>query len=182
MSEKYARKVKRAMIEEMKDTFTTNRGFLISSQTDLSATDIDDLRFSLRKSGSRYFVLRNRLARIALNEVDMSSVGQIVETKQTLGISVIDEDPVTIAKTLKDFATKNKGFEVFAGFLEGRVLSDEKIKELADLPSREVLLGKLVGTMNAPVTNLVLLMSTMLRSFLYVLNGLKEKKTENQSK
>jgi large subunit ribosomal protein L10 len=182
MADKYGIKVKKIMIEEMKDSFISNRGFLISSQTNINVPGIDQLRAALRKSGSRYFVVKNRLARIALNEADLKEIGRIMEQEKTLGVGFITDDPVGIAKMMKKFADDNEGFEVFSGYLDGKILPEEKIKELADLPSREQLLAKVVGTMNAPVTNMVMLMSTILRSFLYAINGIKEKRQEDQSK
>lgn len=182
MAEKYGRKVKRLMIDEMKKIFVSDKGFLISSQTNLSASDIDVLRAELRKSGSRYFVLKNRLARIALNESDLGDIGKMMEQDKTLGVSIITEDPVLVAKKIRKFSDDNGGFEVLSGYLEGRLLTEERVKELSELPSREELLAKVVGTMNAPISGLAMLMSTMLRNLLYVVKGIAEKKENDQSK
>lgn len=181
MSEKYGRKVKRLMIDEMKDLFAEHKGFFISSLTNISATEIGDLRAEIRKAGSRYFVLKNRLARIAMNESDLSDLGAIMEQHKTLGIGFVTEEPVAIAKKMKKFADDNDGFEVFSGYLEGEILSGERVDEISKMPSREQLLANLVSSVNAPVANFVGVMSTMLRNFVYVIDGIKKKKEEDNA-
>ncbi len=176
MAEKYGRKVKRLMIDEMKDLFAEHKGFFVSSVNNISATEIGELRAEMRKAGTRYFVLKNRLARIALNESDLSELGEIMEQHKTLGIGFVTDEPVSIAKKMKKFADDNEGFEVFSGYFEGAVLSGERVDEISKMPSREQLLANLVSTANAPVANFVGIMSTMLRNFVYVIDGIKKKK------
>jgi large subunit ribosomal protein L10 len=176
MAEKYGKTVREKMISEMKDTFSESKGFVVSTIENVKAAEIDVLRKQMRQSGTRYVVIKNRLARIALEEAGIKEVCGSVSGSSITGVGVIMEDPVHIAKIMTDFSKKNKGFKVADGYLEGRLLSAERIKELAELPSREQLLAMVVGMMNAPITGLVGTLSAVLRSLLYALKSLKEKK------
>lgn len=176
MAEKYGRKVRELMVKEMKDVFSGENGFVLSSIANVKASQIDVLRKKMRKSGSRYMVIKNRLATIALEEAGITGMTDTVSEKNILGIGVIKDDPVLVAKLLMEFSKENKGFKVAKGYLEGRLLEAERIKELAELPSREQLIAMVVGMMNAPIANFVGVLSGVLRSLLYALKAVKEKK------
>ncbi len=176
MAQKYGKKVRELMIKEMKDVFTSKKGFIFASVENVKASEIDGFRQKIHKAGSRYFVVKNRLADIAFKESGIEGFSDITESKKTLGIGVIDNDPVQISKIMTEFAKKNKGFNVGNGYLEGKALSEERVKELADLPSREQLIAMVVGMMNAPIAGFAGVLSSLLRSILYVLTAVKEKK------
>ena len=137
---------------------------------------MDALRRKLKQSGSRYFVIKNRLGKIALDEAGLSEFSGILKQRAAVGIGVIREDPVKIAKVMIDFAKANKGFEVANGYLEGQVLTPEKIKELSQLPGREQLIAMVLSVLNGPVTGFVGVLSSVLRSLCYAVNAVKEKK------
>jgi len=176
MAEKYGNKVRELMVKETKELFTGNKGFMFSSIENIKASELDQLRKSLRKSGSAYMVLKNRLARIALEEAGMTEFIDLVKEKQILGIGIINEDPVQVAKLMVGFSKKNKGFDIKNGYLEGRVLTSEKIKELSELPSREQLIAIVVGMIKGPINGFAGVLSSLLRSILHALNAVKEKK------
>jgi large subunit ribosomal protein L10 len=176
MSQKYGKKVREKMVKEMKDIVSGDGGFVLSSVEKMKATDIDVLRKAMKKNGSRYLVLKNRLANIAFKESGIEGFEGLVDEKKILGIGVIKDDPVQIVKLMRDFSKQNKGFNISKGYIEGKVISAERVNDLADLPSREQLLAMLLGTLNAPVTGFVSVLSGVLRSLLYALNAVKEKK------
>jgi large subunit ribosomal protein L10 len=176
MSENYGKKVRSLMVSEMKDVFSENKGFVVSSIENLKASEINVLRKKMRQSGSRYLVVKNRLAVRALEEAGIEGVADTVREKKILGLGVITEDAVQVAKTMVEFSKANKGFSVSNGYLEGRFLTAERIKELSDLPSREQLLAMVVGMMNAPITGFVGVLSSVVRSIVCALNAIKEQK------
>ena len=137
---------------------------------------MDSFRKEMRQSGSQYFVIKNRLAGIALEEAGIEELTDIVKENKILGVGVIKEDPVQVAKMMVQFSKKNKGFNVSKGYLEGRVLAPEKIKELSDLPGRQQLIAMVVGMLNTPVSGFVGVLSSVLRSILYALNSIKDRK------
>ncbi|MBD3427194.1 MAG: 50S ribosomal protein L10 [Candidatus Omnitrophica bacterium] len=178
MSEKYGKKVRELMVKEMKDIISEKKGFVLSNVENIKANEIDVFRKKMRQSGSQYIVIKNKLANIALKESGVDELASSIADKKTHGIGVIEDDPVVIAKIMSEFSKKNKGFNLDKGYLEGRVLSAERVKELADLPSREQLLAMIVGTMNAPISGFVGVLSSVLRSVLYAVNAIKEKKEQ----
>jgi large subunit ribosomal protein L10 len=179
MAEKYGKKVRELMVKEMKSIFDGKKGFLLSSYNNIKASEIDKFRKKVKDHGSKHMIIKKRLSRIALEETGLSDLKDAFQDQKNVGITVIENDPVAIAKLLKEFAKSNKNFSLGSGCLEGRVLSTEKVKELADLPGREQLLAQVVGTLNAPVTGFVGVFASMLRSVCYAFNAVKEKKESN---
>ncbi|MFC1549040.1 50S ribosomal protein L10 [Candidatus Omnitrophota bacterium] len=180
MAEKYGGKVRELMIKEMKDIISEKKGFVVSTVENTKASEIDVLRKTMRQSGSRYLVLKNKLAGIALKDAGISEIAETITEQKTHGIGLIADDPVQVAKIMTDFSKKNKGFVVRNGYLEGRVLAAEKIKELSELPGREQLIAMIVGMMNAPIANFVGVLSSLLRSVVYAVNAIKEKKEKSE--
>ena len=176
MAEKYGKKVKELMVKEMKDAFTKSGGFVFSSFEKIKATEMDALRRKLKQTGSKYFVIKNRIGKIALEESGLKEFTGFLDEKHAVGISVIEDDPVKVAKVIIDFAKKNKGFQVANGYLEGQILTPEKIKELSQLPGREQLIAMVLGTLKGPINGFVGVLSSVLRSLCYALNSIKEKK------
>lgn len=176
MAEKYGKKVRELVVNEMKDVFSGKSGFIFSTVNNIKASEMDILRKKLRHSGSKYLVLKNRLAGIALKELGIEGVSDILNEKNIFGIGIIENDPVQIAKLMTEFSKKNKGFEISKGYLDGMVLEKERIKELAELPGREQLIAKVVYTINAPISNFVGVLGSILRSILCAMNAIKDKK------
>ncbi|MGB2661958.1 MAG: 50S ribosomal protein L10 [Candidatus Omnitrophota bacterium] len=176
MAEKYGKKVKELMIKEMKGVLSGGTGFVFSNIENIKATDMDALRRKLKLSDSKYFVVKNRIGKIALKEAGLDEFTELLEENKTVGLSVITDDPVKIAKVMVDFAKTNKGLQVTNGYLEGQMLTPEKIKELSQLPGREQLIAMVMCAMNGPLTGFVGVLSGVMRSLCYALNALKEKK------
>jgi len=176
MAEKYGKKVKELMVKEMSDSFTGGDGFILSTFENVKATDIDVFRKKMRQAGSRYFVIKKRIARRALEDSGFEGLTGVLEEKQNIGAGVIAEDPVTIAKLMSEFAKSSKNFKIAGGIIEGRVIQPEKVKELAELPGREQLLAMVLSAMNAPISGFVGVLSGVLRKVVYALNAVKEKK------
>lgn len=118
----------------------------------LSVEQDTQLRNKLREAGVEYKVVKNTLTRFAAKEVGFDELDPILNGPTSLAISMTDE--VTPAKVLADFAKENEQLEIKAGFLDGKVISLEEVKKLASTPNRETLLAKLLGSLNAPVSNL----------------------------
>lgn len=119
----------------------------------LSVAQDTDLRKKLREAGVEYKVIKNTLCRFAIKEVGFDELDPILNGPTSLALS--NEDPVAPAKVLTDFAKKNDKLEIKAGFMDGKVLSLDEIKRLADTPSRDVLLATILSSLNAPASKLV---------------------------
>ena len=91
------------------------------------------------------------------------------------------EDPVAPAKILNDFSKDHKALEIKAGILDGKVIALDEVKALAELPSREELLAKLVGSMQAPISGLVNVLQGTIRNFVYTLEAVRQKKEQESA-
>jgi len=111
------------------------------------------LRNKLREAGVEYKVVKNTLTRFAANEVGYQELDESLHGPTALAIS--STDPVAPAKVLSDFAKEVEAIEIKAGFLDGKVISLDEVKTLANTPSREVLIAKIMGSLNAPISKLV---------------------------
>jgi len=180
MAEKYGRKIKELMTGEMKKVFSENEGFIFSSVENIKATEMDKLRKKMRQSGSRYMVVKNRLAELALTSANLTEFADVVREHKILGVGVIEKDPVLVAKLLAEFSRANKGFNVSKGYLDGRVLTKDQIKHLAELPGREQLLAMVLSMMNAPITGFACVLSAVVKSVLYALKAVSEKKADSE--
>lgn len=111
------------------------------------------LRNKLREAGVEYKVVKNTLTRFAANEVGYQELDSSLHGPTALAIS--STDPVAPAKVLSDFAKDVEAIEIKAGFLDGKVISLDEVKTLASTPSREVLIAKIMGSLNSPISKLV---------------------------
>ncbi len=142
----------------------------------LKVEDVTPLRVKLRENGIDYHVVKNTLARIALNDTKHAVLQDSL--KECCAIAFSPGDPVAAAKVLVELGKATKNFRMRFASLNGQFLTSSQVEELAKLPSREILLAKVLGTMNAVPTNFVCLFANVLRTFLYVLNAVKEQKEQ----
>lgn len=140
----------------------------------LTVEQADDLRNKLREAGVEYSVVKNTLLRLASRGTDMECLSEYLSGPTSLTIA--GDDPVAPAKVLSDFAKANEVFELKGGALNGALLSVSDINALAALPSREELLAKMLGSINAPVSNFVGVLAAVPRSLVQVLGAIQEQK------
>jgi large subunit ribosomal protein L10 len=135
---------------------------------------ITNLRNALRKTDTELRVVKNTLLRIASKETDLTGLQE--HFKGPLAIALNYSDVVETAKVLIDFAKKNAELEIRAGMLNGKVITSEQLNSLATLPSREILLGKLLSVLIGVQTGLVIVLSAIPRSIVQVLDAYRVKK------
>jgi len=165
-----------SLVTSIKDQVANKQNTFLLSYTRLSAAKMNNLRKNLRNNDAEVFVSRNRLAQIALKEVEQEKLADLI-TGQTAFVWS-DGDAVNISKTLMKFAKECEGFTVAGGLVEGNILEKADIQRMSDLPSREVLLSQLLATIVAPVTRFAGLLNAKTRDLLSILNQLSEKKKE----
>jgi large subunit ribosomal protein L10 len=157
------REVKEAKVQEIKSKLEKAEAFILANYQGLSVEEDTELRKKLRESGIEYKVYKNTLAKLAVNDLGITGIDEYLEGPVSIAIGY--EDPTVPARILNDFAKEHKKLELKAGVVQGEVFDTEKVKQLASIPPREVLLAKLLGSFKAPVSN-----------FAYLLNAIKEKK------
>ena len=143
---------KKQAVEELKATLTKAVAGVFVDYCGLTVEQDTKLRNKLREANVEYKVVKNTLTRFAANEIGLEGLDEILNGPTALAISETDE--VIAAKVLNDFAKENEALEIKSGFLEGKVMSVDEVKTLANTPSREVLIAKLMGSMNSPISAL----------------------------
>ena len=133
-----------------------------------------ELRAKLRDAGAQMEVVKNTLMRLAVKETASEVLTDLFKGPNAIIIS--QDDPVAPAKVIVDFLKDNDKLELKGAALGGKLLTEDEVKQLAKMPSKEELLAKLVYTLNAVPTNLVNVLSGVPRSFLNVLNAVKDQK------
>jgi large subunit ribosomal protein L10 len=168
------RSEKAILIDEIKAQAVSASIVVVTDFKGMSVEELTRLRVKLREAGGSYLVVKNTLARIAFTE----SAHHVIKDKfkENCALALGFDDPVSVAKALSEFAKTSKIFAVRHGSLQGKALSAAEVENLARLPSREVLLAQLLGTMNAVPTGFVSLLANIPRGLLNVLKALEEKK------
>jgi len=162
-------------VESLKKVFVENEGILFTDHSGLKAQDAVNIRDKLVESESYLKVIKNTLGLIAAKEV-FSDLNLDDIFKGPTSIVVAQKDMVRAAKVLKEFSKKLKTLIIKAGILENRLINNDKIKKMADLPSREVLLVKLVAAIQSPISGLVNTLSGVTRNLVTVLDAVRAKK------
>ncbi|MCI1820730.1 MAG: 50S ribosomal protein L10 [Megasphaera sp.] len=172
---------KAAVVADMKEKLTTSKGAVLVGFTGLTVAQVTKLRRKFLAGGVEYKVIKNTLTRIAANESGLEALGEHLEGPTALAFST--EDAIAPAKILKEFIkeTKTQALEIKAGLVDGQVIDSVAVNALADLPSREELLAKLVGSMQAPISGIVNVLQGNIRNMVYVLNAVREQKEEQAS-
>ena len=147
-------------------------GVVVSYQG-INVADDTQLRKNLREAGVEYMVVKNTLLRLAAQKANLEGLNGVLSGSTAIALS--NEDYVAAAKILAECAEKNKAIQLKAGFVDGDVLDKSGVEELAKLPSKEVLIAKTLGGLNAPITGLVYVLNANLSGLARVLNAITEK-------
>jgi len=157
-----------AEVAEFKEIFADATVVISTNYTGQNVASMEALRTTLRANGAKYRVGKNTLARIAADEIGRPEIKELVNGP--CGFVVSAGDPAAAAKVLVDHVKSTRmTLQILGGALQGRVISSAAVEDLASLPSREVLLARLFGQMNAPVTGLVTVLSGPARGLATVL-------------
>jgi large subunit ribosomal protein L10 len=173
-----ARADKQAAVAEIVESFNDSAGAVLTEYRGLTVKQLQDLRRSLGANAS-YAVVKNTLAKIAASEVGIEGFDDLL-TGPT-AIAFINGDVVEAAKGLRDFAKANPTLVIKGGVLDGKPLDASEIAKLADLESREVLLGKLAGAMLASLSQAVYLLNAPLAQAARLAGALQAKAEQDPS-
>jgi large subunit ribosomal protein L10 len=160
---------KEQLVVELKEKIGSAKALYYTDFTGLNVKSMTELRRRLRKQGVEYVVIKNTLALRAVNESGL--VGE--RLKGPTGI-VVAKDPVAAAKVITDFAKEHdKRPAVKGGMFDGRAVNAAQVTKLANMPSRDQMLSQLGGYMQAPMTQMVSAMNSLLSNFAGVVEALK---------
>jgi large subunit ribosomal protein L10 len=167
---------KAKIIEDLRSKAQKASIAVITDFKGLKVEELTELRVQLRQEQVDYQVVKNTLARIAFTESQHETLKD--KFKECCAVAFGYDDPVVAAKILVQFAKKNKKFQTKCASLEGKYLELDELKALSELPNKEQLLAKVLGTMNAVPTNFVSLFANLLRNLLYALSAIKDQKEQ----
>ncbi len=144
---------KKAVVAALTERLKNAQAGVIADYRGLTVAQDTELRNKLREAGVEYTIVKNTLTRFAANEVGLEGLDPILHGPTALATS--SNDVVAPAKVLVDFAKNNEQLEIKAGFVDGKVISVDEVKVYASIPSKEVLIAKMLGSLQAPIGNLV---------------------------
>ncbi len=165
---------KEIIIRELDKELKNYSTYFVTQQGKTSAFALDGLRTRLRKTKGRYIVVKNSLAKKAFEKNKIEKLPEGLSG--TCGIAFSNGDPVAPSKILMEFAKANEGFAVSSAYVSGAYMAPEQVKILATLPSREVLLSRVIGGIQAPISQFVNVLSGTLRKVVLVLDAVAKKK------
>jgi large subunit ribosomal protein L10 len=154
-----ARNPKSTAVEEISEEFRSSSAAVLTEYRGLTVAQLRELRRSL-SGNATYAVVKNTLTKIAAKDAGVEGIDDLLVGPSA--IAFVKGDPVEAAKGIRDFSKANPKLVIKGGYMDGRVISAEEIAKLADLESREVLLAKLAGAMNASLQQAVSLFAAPL--------------------
>lgn len=166
---------KQQVVAELHDKLQRAQAVFLADFRGMDVGKATELRNELRKAAVEYKVVKNTLLDLASRDTDKESLQPHFTGPTAVALSY--DDPVAAAKVLSKFAKEQQAtFKLKAGVLTGKAITVPDIQALADLPSREVLLAKLLGTIQAPVANFVGVLAAVPGSFVRALDAIKNQK------
>jgi len=165
---------KEALVAEFAEKLKGVKAAYLADYRGLNVDQTNNLRNKLRDAGVEYRVVKNTLLRLAARDTAVACLDEHLAGPNA--IALVTGDPVAPAKALIEFAKAHNVFELKAGMLDGKLITPADIKALSELPSREELIAKMLGSLNAPATNFVGVLAAVPRSLVQVLAAIKDQK------
>lgn len=176
---KSVRPEKQEAVTQIAAKLSSAKSVFLTDYSGLTVEAITNLRRNLRKSQVEFQVSKNTLARIAAQEVGFKDLVPHLEGPTALAYGM--GDPTAPAKVLTEFLKTNEKPKVKAIIFEGKYFDAKSMAEIATLPSREMLLARLLGSLNSPITGLASSLSGIIRKLAYALNAVAESKGKSEA-
>lgn len=157
------RTIKEAKVAEIKEKLEKAQSVILADYQGLTVEDDTQLRKNLREEGIEYKVYKNTLVILAAKELGLDGITEYLQGPVSIAFGY--DDATSAARILNDFASSHSKLELKAGIIDGEVYDEAKVKQIASIPSKEVLIAKLLGSIKAPLSNLA-----------YLINAIKEQK------
>ena len=168
------RNEKDAVIAEVQQLLTDTENLFVSDYRGLTVEELAELRGKLRQSGASFKIVKNTLGGIAADRSGRVTVKELLAGPTA--VTFCGEDMVGAAKALSDFAKTHPQLAVRGGVLDASLIDPDGVKALASLPSRDVLIAQVVGTMAAPMTGLVTVLQGTISGFVRALDQVAQQR------
>ncbi|MDO8885951.1 50S ribosomal protein L10 [Candidatus Oleimmundimicrobium sp.] len=173
-----ARPEKEKTVKEIEEKIDNAKVTVVADFTGLNVHQISKMRELLKEQDAEYKVFKNTLIKIATKNKSLEGLDKLLKGSTALAFGYNDE--ITTPKILFKFFKEHGGPKIKGGILEGEVIDSSQIKNLANLPSFEELLAKLMGSMQAPLSGFANVLSGPIRGLVTVLDGItKQKASKN---
>jgi large subunit ribosomal protein L10 len=165
---------KAVLIEGFSEKLKSAQAIILAEYRGLKVSELTEIRREIKKNSGNFKVLKNRLAKRAIAGTSWAPLES--HFKGPVGIVSSDQDPVVLSKIVTKYAETFPAFKLKAGLLGGKLLDAKGIEALSKLPSKEELYAKLLGTLQAPASNLVRVLQGVPRKLAIVLKAIADKK------
>jgi large subunit ribosomal protein L10 len=169
---------KEQLVQVLHDELEKSQAVFVTDYMGLTVERITKLRREIKGVGGSYKVVKNTLLRRATQGTPAKGIEQFLVGPTAIAIA--KTDAVAVAKALVNFAKDNEKFEIQAGMLGNRAITAADIQELSKMPSKEVLLARMLSSMNAPVSNFVGVLAAIVSQLVYVLKAIENKKSQGE--
>lgn len=153
------RQVKEQKVAEIKEKLEKAQAIVLTKYQGLTVEEDTKLRKSLREAGVEYRVYKNTLVTLAAKELGIEGITEYLEGPVSIAFGY--DDVTAPARILNDFAKDHKALELKAGVIDGELYDVDKIKQLATIPSKEVLIAKLLGSIKSPISSFARVLSAI---------------------
>lgn len=168
------RQQKELVVQLLRERFSQSPASFVVGYKGLNVGQMEKLRSMLRQTGGVFKIAKTRLMKLAL--IDSKQQSLMPYLKDQIGVVFVVNEPSVVAKVLNEFAQRNGALQLLGGMLDSELIDESAITRIASLPSKEVLLAILCGTLNAPTSRLVFVLKMQIIPLLLVLKRVAEKK------
>jgi large subunit ribosomal protein L10 len=177
MPKEFTLNQKKAVVDGISEKMKAAKAMVFADHRGLTVEQDTELRSALRKAGVEYKVVKNTLTKFAAKQNGLDELDSYLSGPTAMASS--NSDPVAPAKILSEFSKIFDKLDLKVGVVEGKVIDLNGIKSLAELPPREVLIAKVLGGLNAPISGLVNVLNGNIRGLVVALNAIAEQKQAN---
>lgn len=167
---------KQEIVQNLNKAFKESEVIIFTDFKGMSVNALTELRNNIRETGGKYLVAKKTLIKRALKDNKLEGVNPL-EMEGQIGIAFAYIDSAATSKVIYESQKIKKAPRILSGFMNGNLLTSDKIIQLATLPSRQELLANFVGSINAPIVGFVNVLSGNIRGLVYALQAIKEQKS-----